>query len=184
MMGRSTRISHVSNCAPRSNRCWLTVQHSIETVRYPVSRMANLPLSKQRPHRVSLRSHRGKAMNENMLTFLVKQNAAKAPLIQRRPSRVIAAGPTRARPSQQGRPTVQHQDSSASVSSSLSSDVPMTSASAAMKGSVGLSSALSQPVLLRVRVAAGADVHFTTTISVYVNRIPSLLFPLPFEHTK
>jgi len=37
-----------------------------------------------------------------------------------------------------------------------------------MKGSVGLSSALSKPVLLRVRVTASADVHFTTTISVLV----------------
>lgn len=47
-----------------------------------------------------------------------------------------------------------------------------------MKGSVGLSSALSRPVLLRVRVAAGADVHFTTTISVYVS-----VYSLDFSHT-
>jgi hypothetical protein len=42
----------------------------------------------------------------------------------------------------------------------------LNSGSMAMKGSVGLSSALSKPVLLRVRVTASADVHFTTTISV------------------
>jgi len=35
-----------------------------------------------------------------------------------------------------------------------------------MKGSVGLSSALTKPVLLRVKIAASADVIFTTTISV------------------
>lgn len=34
------------------------------------------------------------------------------------------------------------------------------------KGSVGLSSALSKQVILRIRVTASADVHFTTTISV------------------
>ncbi len=37
-----------------------------------------------------------------------------------------------------------------------------------MKGSVGLSSALSRPVLLRIKVTASEDVHFTTTISVWV----------------
>jgi len=37
-----------------------------------------------------------------------------------------------------------------------------------MKGSVGLSSALSKAVLLRIRVATGADVHYTTTISAFV----------------
>jgi len=93
----------------------------------------------------------------------VKQNTAKAPLIQRRPSRVIA-GPARTRPAAAGRPSFNQQASTTSIDTTASID----NANATMKGSVGLSSALSKAVLLRVRVATGADVHYTTTISVYV----------------
>ena len=95
--------------------------------------------------------------------IVVKQNTAKAPLIQRRPSRVIA-GPTRTRPAAAGRPSFNQQASTTSIDTTASID----NANATMKGSVGLSSALSKAVLLRVRVATGADVHYTTTISVYV----------------
>lgn len=94
---------------------------------------------------------------------------AKAPLIQRRPSRIIAPA-TRTRPSAQGRPTFQPSQQPAAVTTSgasVSSDSLLSPGlGSAMIGSVGLSSTLSNAVLLRVRVTASADVHFTTTISV------------------
>jgi hypothetical protein len=123
--------------------------------RFPGSLMANL---------LSLRPPILK-VRHIVLTKLtvVKQNTAKAPLIQRRPSRVIA-GPARTRPAAAGRPSFNQQASTTSIDTTASID----NANATMKGSVGLSSALSKAVLLRVRVATGADVHYTTTISVYV----------------
>ena len=122
------------------------------------SRMANsplwrLPILKVRPIVV-------------IWLIVVKQNTAKAPLIQRRPSRVIA-GPARTRPAAAGRPSFNQQASTTSIDTTAS----MENANATMKGSVGLSSALSKAVLLRIRVATGADVHYTTTISAFV---PSL----------
>ena len=93
----------------------------------------------------------------------MKQNTAKAPLIQRRPSRVIV-GAARTRPAAAGRPSFNQQPSTSSIDTTSSIDLP----NATMKGSVGLSSALSKAVLLRVRVATGADVSYTTTLSVYV----------------
>jgi hypothetical protein len=138
-------------------------QRWIEMGRYLGSPMGSSPLSKLPIHKVSLSSIR----IDQTLIVPVKQNTAKAPLIQRRPSRIIA-GPTRTRPAQAGRPSFNQQPSTTSIDTTASIDVP----NSAMKGSVGLSSALSKAVLLRVRVATGADVHFTTTISVYV--------PLPY----
>lgn len=110
-----------------------------------------------------------KSILEAML-MSVKQNTAKAPLIQRRPSRVIA-GPTRTRPAVAGRPSFNQQASTSSIDTTASMNLPDST----MKGSVGLSSALSKAVLLRVRVATGADVHYTTTLSVYVPNNTSLL---------
>ncbi|EIW71160.1 hypothetical protein TREMEDRAFT_27794, partial [Tremella mesenterica DSM 1558] len=100
----------------------------------------------------------------------IRQNLAKAPHIQRRPSRVIA-GPSRLRPPAPSRPNLtKHPSADASVTSLSSNDMSVIGgpslSSTGLKGSVGLSSTLSKPVLLRVRVAASADVHFTTTISV------------------
>ncbi|TXT13181.1 hypothetical protein VHUM_01582 [Vanrija humicola] len=74
-----------------------------------------------------------------------KQNAAMQPLIQRRPSRVISA-PTAARP-----PPIEYLD-----------EPPLASTAR----TAGLSSSNAMPVLLRIQVRAGADVRFTTTISV------------------
>ena len=108
---------------------------------------------------------------QDTLTRQVKQNAAKAPHIVRRPSRIIA-GPSRLRPAHAGMPHLGRQPSAQSSTTSLSSTEQLLSAtspamgSTALKGSVGLSSTLSKPVLLRIRVAASVDVHFTTTISV------------------
>ncbi|RSH92261.1 hypothetical protein EHS25_008676 [Saitozyma podzolica] len=101
----------------------------------------------------------------------IRQNAAKAPNIVRRPSRIIANVANTA-PAQgaaaTARPKIaQNPSASVSVSSFSSFEQPSINiADTTMKGSVGLSSALSKPVLLRVRVTASADVHFTTTISV------------------
>lgn len=98
-----------------------------------------------------------------------RQNAVKAPTIQRRPSRIIAPA-IRTRPSAQGRPSFPSPQPppAASMSTSLSSDNEHLGSNlgSTFKGSVGLSSALSKTVLLRVRVTASADVHFTTTLSV------------------
>ena len=115
----------------------------------------------------------------------VKQNAAKAPHIVRRPSRIIASrSDSKSVPP---RPNLPTQTSASTLSSSVSSSeqlpVPNLAASV-MKGSVGLSSALSKTVLLRVKIAASADVHFTTTISVYVWRmVPSSCLPAPLTCT-
>ncbi|ORX33957.1 stress-activated map kinase interacting protein 1-domain-containing protein [Kockovaella imperatae] len=83
----------------------------------------------------------------------IKQNAAKAPLIIRRPSRIIRPQETKPPP-----PPPPISSSPSSSDAALSSSM--------MKGSIGLGSALSKTVLLRVRITASADVHFTTTISV------------------
>jgi hypothetical protein len=112
-----------------------------------------------------------------LIRLAVRQNATKAPHIIRRPSRIIAV-PTNPRlappgPAQRGLPGIRppySQNTSGGLSStSMSLSTSMiggAEGSSAMKGSVGLSSALSKPVLLRVKVTASADVHFTTTISV------------------
>jgi hypothetical protein len=111
--------------------------------RFPGSRMANL-LSLRPP----ILKVRHIVLNKLMV---VKQNTA-------------IAGPARTRPAAAGRPSFNQQASTTSIETTASID----NANATMKGSVGLSSALSKAVLLRVRVATGADVHYTTTISVYV----------------
>jgi hypothetical protein len=126
-------------------------------VKFPASRMANLLSSKPPILKVCYFS-----LSINVADNQVKQNTAKAPLIQRRPSRVIV-GAARTRPAQAGRPSFKQQPSTTSIETTASIDLPSSSA---MKGSVGFSSSLSKSVLLRVRVATGADVHFTTTISV------------------
>ncbi|KAK4683978.1 target of rapamycin complex 2 subunit MAPKAP1/AVO1, partial [Tremellales sp. Uapishka_1] len=61
------------------------------------------------------------------------------------------------------RPQPPTQTSAAGTSFSSSELLPIASLS---KQNTGLRSSVSQPVLLRVRVFASADVHFTTTISV------------------
>ncbi|WWC86806.1 uncharacterized protein L201_001685 [Kwoniella dendrophila CBS 6074] len=110
----------------------------------------------------------------------IRQNAAKAPTIQRRPSRVLAAPtprpsrPPTQPPSRGNTLTVPSNMQTTSTSSSFSSNeqTPLGSiagaglSSAAMKGSVGLSSTSSEIVRLKIRVTASADVHFTTTINV------------------
>lgn len=120
-----------------------------------------------------------------MLRYPVKQNAAKAPLIIRRPSRIIAQ-PTRtartrdtAPQSTTPRPPLRQQASTASSVHSFSSleNAPTPNigpGGSTLKGSVGLGSALGRQVILRVKVTVSADVHFTTTISVSV---PSLFVP-------
>jgi len=82
-----------------------------------------------------------------------------APLIQRRPSRVIvdvSRGPTApATPSAPTPPAMRRQNSAAPPPEELPKP-----------GIVAGSSGGGRQVLLRVRVSAGADVNFTTTISV------------------
>ncbi|WVQ83157.1 hypothetical protein IAT38_005295 [Cryptococcus sp. DSM 104549] len=111
----------------------------------------------------------------------IRQNAAKAPTIQRRPSRVLAV-PITSRPPPMPNPPSRANlapppanQGGGSTSSSFSSSefIPLSTtatpgqlSSTAMKGSVGLSSTSSQVVRLKVRVNASADVHFTTTINV------------------
>ena len=145
--------------------------------------MDNLPLSKRQNLKVSTTANSRLKGDTDLTMIQVQQNLAKAPHIQRRPSRIIAQ-PTRTRSAVQGGPSFsdngqqqqaqQQQMSAISVSADMagsflsSSELHLPSALGAsqLKGSVGLSSALSKPVLLRVRVTASADVHFTTTISV------------------
>jgi hypothetical protein len=145
-------------------------QHSTARARYTNSHTDNLPSWRRQTHRVS--SARPTMMIHDS-RFSVRQNAAKAPNIVRRPSRIIANVANTA-PAQgaaaTARPKIaQNPSASVSVSSFSSFEQPSINiADTTMKGSVGLSSALSKPVLLRVRVTASADVHFTTTISVCV----------------
>nr|XP_018265372.1 uncharacterized protein I303_01738 [Kwoniella dejecticola CBS 10117]OBR87530.1 hypothetical protein I303_01738 [Kwoniella dejecticola CBS 10117] len=112
----------------------------------------------------------------------IRQNAAKAPSIQRRPSRILAAPtprpsrPPTQPPSRGNTLTVPSNIQSTSTSSSFSSNEQtplgsvagpgLSSTATAMKGSVGLSSTSSEIVRLKIRVTASADVHFTTTINV------------------
>ena len=136
--------------------------------------MANLPLWKPQKHKVSLAFLIHSSLSKAHTDQAVKQNAAKQPLIIRRPSRIIAqpagggGGGTRlhtAPPT--GRPSMPAQLPSNNASEMDFSDSEQGhTAPPAGPGSYGFSSALSKQVLLRVRVTAGADVHFTTTISV------------------
>nr|XP_019047069.1 hypothetical protein I302_03676 [Kwoniella bestiolae CBS 10118]OCF25999.1 hypothetical protein I302_03676 [Kwoniella bestiolae CBS 10118] len=112
----------------------------------------------------------------------IRQNAAKAPNIQRRPSRILAAPtprpsrPPTQPPSRGATLTVPSTMQAASTSSSFSSNEQtplgsiagpgLSTTATAMKGSVGLSSTSSEIVRLKIRVTASADVHFTTTINV------------------
>nr|ODN93712.1 hypothetical protein L204_04896 [Cryptococcus depauperatus CBS 7855] len=111
----------------------------------------------------------------------IRQNAAKAPSIIRRPSRVLAL-PLNTRPSiaagvsRSGLVPPQQATAASSLASSefspSSTAAPSTlaqarsGASTAMKGSSGLSSTGSDIARLKVRVTVSADVHFTTTINV------------------
>jgi hypothetical protein len=82
-----------------------------------------------------------------------------APLIQRRPSRIIvdlARGPTQPPTPSIPTPPMRRQNSAAPTPEET---IPKS----VVPGSAG-----GKQVLLRVRVSAGADVNFTTTISVYV----------------
>ncbi|WRT64685.1 uncharacterized protein IL334_001619 [Kwoniella shivajii] len=110
----------------------------------------------------------------------IRQNASKAPSIQRRPSRILAA-PRPSRPGTQPPsrgttltvpPTSQANSGASSFSSNEQTPLGslagpgLTTAAMAMKGSLGLSSTGSDIVRLKIRVTASADVHFTTTINV------------------
>ncbi|WVR04695.1 hypothetical protein IAU60_001706 [Kwoniella sp. DSM 27419] len=108
----------------------------------------------------------------------IRQNAAKAPQIQRRPSRVLAAPRPVKPPNPPSRgntltvPAAGQQGGTNTASSFSSIEhgslglAGPTLSSTAMKGSVGLSSTGSDIVRLKIRVTASADVHFTTTINV------------------
>ncbi|WVQ69357.1 uncharacterized protein L199_007574 [Kwoniella botswanensis] len=112
----------------------------------------------------------------------IRQNAAKAPNIQRRPSRILAAPtPRPSRPPTQPfsrgatltvPSTMQATSSASSFSSNEQTPLGsiagpgLSTTATAMKGSVGLSSTSSEIVRLKIRVTASADVHFTTTINV------------------
>jgi hypothetical protein len=89
-----------------------------------------------------------------------KQNAAMAPLIQRRPSRVdLSRGPALARPQANAAAAT-----TATTNINNSSANPPATADEILTPKSG--GGRAPPVLLRVRVSAGADVNFTTTISV------------------
>ncbi|WVQ98142.1 hypothetical protein IAU59_005264 [Kwoniella sp. CBS 9459] len=112
----------------------------------------------------------------------IRQNAAKAPTIQRRPSRILASArpskpPGAPQPPSRGNtlnvPPAQNATTSAASSFSSLEHTPLgvsgpalSTTATAMKGSVGLSSTSSEVVRLKIRVTASADVHFTTTINV------------------
>ncbi|OCF45799.1 hypothetical protein I317_00287 [Kwoniella heveanensis CBS 569] len=113
----------------------------------------------------------------------IRQNAAKAPTIQRRPSRILASArpskpPGAPQPPSRGNTLnvpAQANNASASAGSSFLSlehtplgvaGPALSSTATAMKGSMGLSSTSSEVVRLKIRVTASADVHFTTTINV------------------
>lgn len=98
----------------------------------------------------------GRLLTDRSL-MTARQNAAKAPNIIRRPSRVIAVPKA-----QKPRPDMQPTVSSTSLNSS---DMVYDTA----PGQDPFTSPLGRSVLLRIRVSAGADVRFTTTISVYVS---------------
>ncbi|KAL1406972.1 Component of a membrane-bound complex containing the Tor2p kinase [Vanrija albida] len=89
-----------------------------------------------------------------------KQNAAMQPLIQRRPSRIISA-PMASRPVAKAQPAAAAAQARPQPIEYL--DEPPLASTAR---TAGLSSSNATPVLLRVQVRAGADVRFTTTISV------------------
>ncbi|WVF69708.1 hypothetical protein IAT40_004487 [Kwoniella sp. CBS 6097] len=113
----------------------------------------------------------------------IRQNAAKAPTIQRRPSRILASArpsrpPGAPQPPSRGNtlnvPSAQNNASSSAASSFSSLEhtplgvagPALSTTATAMKGSVGLSSTSSEIVRLKIRVTASADVHFTTTTNV------------------
>lgn len=102
---------------------------------------------------------------------LVKQNAAKAPHIVRRPSRVMHAPSQHPvpRPERRRSAVIPNPAAAGSRTSFTSSDgPPLSSVSNQVAGSHDGDGVLSagQTVLLRVKVTASAEVHFTTTISV------------------
>ncbi|KAL7420071.1 Component of a membrane-bound complex containing the Tor2p kinase [Cryptotrichosporon argae] len=91
----------------------------------------------------------------------IKANAAKAPTIPRRPSRIIADVSSRLPGPSQPRPPAP-----ALLPSSELLSLASAQGVGGAKAGTGFASGGSRQVLLRVRVSASADVHFTTTISV------------------
>lgn len=71
-------------------------------------------------------------------------------------------------PSNHNGSTLEFSDSDEGHAAYMPAATGIGAGQAGQPGSYGFSSALGQQVLLRIRVTAGADVHFTTTISVYV----------------